>query len=303
MSLGKVARAVAVLAVSALAFSGCGGGEEQAAEKGGQPITVASFNFTDSVIIAQAYASALESAGYPVTRKMDLGAREVVYPAMEKGELQLLPEYLGSALSSGFGIDPPTDPEKATSQLSGQFSKKGFTVLPYAEAQNNNELVTTKQLAGQRGLKTYSDLAKLDKVVLAAPPECRERDTCLKGLKDIYGLDNVEMRSVQEAAPRLEQLKSGDVNLIRLFSTQPILADDGLTTLKDDKTMLPPENVLPVISSDVLKKRGKELQNTIDAVTEKLTTKELLELNRRVEQDGEDPADVAKDWLEARNIS
>ncbi|PKV92341.1 ABC transporter substrate-binding protein [Amycolatopsis echigonensis] len=298
-------RVAALLATAALGLTACGGGSDQPAapSKGGAPIVVASFNFTDSQILAEIYAGALEAKGYPVTRKLNLGSRELVYPSLKSGELQFLPEYQGAAITTGFGKEATKDAKAEHEQLEKLFAPEGVGLLNYAAAEDKNTYIVKADLAKSKGLASISDLKKLDKVVMAGPPECEKRLPCFKGFKDVYKLTNATFQTVQEAGPRVQQLNSGAVTVIPVDSVSPLVGDPQYVALKDDLTIVPTENVVPAVNKKVLDARGADFANVVNAVSAKLTTDGMRELNKRVDADGEPAADVAKDWLKQQGLS
>ena len=131
------------------------------ADGGDLEIAVASFNFPESVILAEIYAAVLEDAGYPVDRQLDLGARELIFPELQDGSLHLLPEYVGSALTAGFGQDAPEDLDSGIESLRDAFAEQGVTVLDPTPAENANVYVVTDEFAEQHGISSLEDLADL----------------------------------------------------------------------------------------------------------------------------------------------
>jgi osmoprotectant transport system substrate-binding protein len=298
-------RVAGLLAVAVLGLAACGGGGDQksaAPSKGGAPIVLASFNFTDSQILAELYGNALESKGYPVQRQLNIGSRELIYPALQKGDLQFIPEYQGSAIRTGFNQEAQKDPESEHTKLAQLFAPSGIGLLNYAPAENKNTYVVKSDTAKAQGITTISDLRKLGKIVLAGPPECGTRTTCFLGFRDTYKLD-VTFQTVQEAGPRVEQLRSGAVTVIPVDSVSPLVDDPSFTALRDDQGIVPTENVVPAVNKKVLDERGADFANVVNAVSAKLTTEQLRELNKRVDSDGEKPADVAKDWLSQQGLA
>ncbi|GAB3585233.1 ABC transporter substrate-binding protein [Amycolatopsis endophytica] len=297
-------RAAGVLAVAVLGLTACGGGDDggsAAPSKGGAPIVVASFNFTDSQILSEVYSQALEAQGYPVERKFNIGSRELVYPSLKSGELQFIPEYQGAAISSGFNEQAPTDAASEHAKLAELFQASGVGLLDYAPAENKNTYVVKSDLAQQQGLKTISDLKKLDKVVLGGPPECGTRANCFVGFRDVYKL-NVTFSSIQESGPRVEQLRSGAVTVIPLDSVNPLVGTPDFTALEDDQKIVATENIVPAVNQKVLDERGADFAAAVNAVSAKLTTDQLRELNKQVDEDGDQVADVAKDWLSQQGL-
>jgi len=153
-------------------------------------LAVGSTNFAEQEIVAELYAQVLESAGVSVNRKFQLGNREVVAPALEKGDIDVYPEYLGTyTLFVDKNATVPNDADDAVDQLSGLLKAKGITMLDPADAQDTNTFVVTKATADKYSLKSVSDLAEVkDDLVLGGPPECPQRPFCLPGLKQTYGL-------------------------------------------------------------------------------------------------------------------
>ncbi|WP_020668629.1 glycine betaine ABC transporter substrate-binding protein [Amycolatopsis nigrescens] len=295
-------RVAAAIAAVTLGLAACGGDEQPAAQgKGGAPIVIGSFNFTDSQILAEVYAHALEAKGYPVQRKLNLGSRELVYPSLKSGELQLIPEYQGAAIVTGFGGTAPKDAAGEHAQLAELLAPSGISLLEYAPAENKNTFIVKSDLAKEKGLAKISDLKKLDKVVLGGGPECEKRIPCFLGFKDVYQL-NATFQAIQENGPRVEQLRSGGVTTITVDSVNPLVGDPQFTALEDDLGIVPTENIVPAVNKKVLDERGAEFSGTLNAVSKKLTTEELRELNKRVDSDGEAAADVAKDWLSAQGL-
>jgi osmoprotectant transport system substrate-binding protein len=297
-------RVAAVLTAGVLGLTACGGssGQPAAQTKGGSPIVVASFNFTDSQILAELYANALEAKGYPVQRKLNLGSRELIYPSLKSGELQFIPEYQGAAITTGFGEAAAKDAAGEHDQLAKLFEQQyGVSLLNFAPAEDKNTYIVKADLAKEQGLTTISDLKKLNKVVLAGGPECEKRLPCFLGFKDVYKL-NATFQTVQEAGPRVAQLKSGAVTVIPVDSVNPLVGDPAYVALKDDLGIVPTENVVPAVNKKVLGERGADFATLINGVSAKLTTEELRGLNKRVDSDGELPADVAKDWLKKQSL-
>ncbi|GAA1980488.1 ABC transporter substrate-binding protein [Amycolatopsis minnesotensis] len=301
-------RVAAAAAAAALGLAACGGGgdggsgQPAAQSKGGAPIVVASFNFTDSQILAEVYAGALEAKGYPVQRKLNIGSRELIYPSLKSGELQFLPEYQGAAITTGFNAEAPKDAKSEHAKLTELLAPSGVSLLDYAQAENKNTFIVKADLAKQHGLTRISDLKKLDKVILGGGPECEKRIPCYLGFKDVYKL-NASFQAIQEAGPRIEALRNGTITAVTVDSVNPLVGDPQFTALQDDLTIVPTENVVPAVNRKVLDERGPDFAAAANAVSAKLTTEELRELNKRVDSDGEQAADVAKDWLKDKGLA
>jgi osmoprotectant transport system substrate-binding protein len=263
----------------------------------GPTITVASFNFPESVILAEIYGQALEANGYSVERNLNLGSRELIFPEIQAGSIDFLPEYLGSAIAVGFGEAAPTDQDEAVQALSDLFGESGVTVLEPAPGQDKNVFVVTGEFASENGVTIVSDLADVGAITLGGPPECEQRETCYAGLVEAYGLENLSFESIQEGSARVAALDSGEIQLALLFSTQPVITQMGFVALEGTDEIIAPENIIPVVRNEVIEAFGDDFTALINSISELITTEVLLELNGRVELDAENPEDVATAWL------
>lgn len=152
-------------------------------------LTVGSANFPESTITAELFAGALERAGVDVEKQLDIGAREVYLPALERGDIDLIPEFVGTLLGV-LGGEPTTDLDETTEEARTAAEEKGYTLLEPSPADSVNTFVVTKETAEKYDLAKVSDLADVDdELTLGGPPECPERDPCLKGLEEVYELD------------------------------------------------------------------------------------------------------------------
>ena len=295
----------ATLLAFALLVAACGDGSggdatSTTSEGGavdGPAITVASFNFGESVVLAEIYAQALEASGYTVERNLNLGARELIFPDIASGDIDFLPEYLGSAISVGFGQEAPTDQAEALQTLRDLFADQSATVLEPAPGQDKNVFVVTGDFATENNLATVSDLAGAGDVTLGGPPECEDRSTCYAGLVETYGLDNLGFESIAEGAARVAALESGEIQVALLFSTQPVITQKGFVALEGTDEIIAPENIVPVVSNEIVEAYGDDFTALINSISELITTDVLLDLNTRIEVDAENPEDVAAAWL------
>lgn len=299
-------RILALVSVLALALAACssGGDTETTETIDGPTITVASFNFAESTILAEMYAQALEDAGYPVERQLDLGSREVIFPELTSGDLDLLPEYVGSSLSVGFGGSPTSDLASSLADLREAFEAEGVQVLDPAPGEDKNVYVVTGEFADANGVSSISDLADAGDVTLAGAPECEARDTCYAGMVgEPYNLDNLAFEGIAEGAVRISALENGEVEVAALFSTQPVIIEKGFVVLDDDQGIVPVENIVPVVSDEIVEAYGDDLVSLLNEITALVTTEALLDLNGRVELNAENPADVAGDFLAENGIT
>jgi osmoprotectant transport system substrate-binding protein len=291
----------ATLITLALLAAACGSGEDAGGSIDGPTITIGSANFSENALVAEIYAQVLEDKGYDVERRLNVGNREIYGPALESGELDLVPEYLGSAL--GFLGGTPTSDSAATAKALGDaWAGAGIAVLEPAEAQDKNGFVVRQDTADALGLSKVSDLASHDDLVFGGSPECPEREFCLLGLTDVYGISFADFKPLDVGgALTVAALEGDEIQVALLFTSDGVIAAKGFVLLEDDKGLQPAENLIPVVRQDIVDAYGDNFVNALNSISAELTTAELSEMNRRVGIDGDDPEQVAKDWI-AENL-
>jgi len=270
----------------------------------GPTIKIGSANFSESALVAEIYAQALEAEGYSVDRKLNIGSREIYKPALESGELDLLPEYIGTMLTF-LGGEASSDSAATHRALQAAWEPEGISILDFAPAQDKNGLVVTKATAEELGVSRTSDLANFNgTLVFGGPPECPNRDFCLIGLQSLYGLDFLEFKPLDVGGPiTVTALESGEIDVALLFTSSGVILAKEFVLLEDDKGLQPAENLAPAVRTEILDAYGDRFANVLNAVSSVLTTTELIALNKAVEVDGEDPDKVAADWLDALGLS
>jgi osmoprotectant transport system substrate-binding protein len=278
--------------------SGSGGGTKE-----GPTITIGSTNFGEQVILGEIYAQALERNGYAVERQFNLGTREVVYPALTSGQIDLLAEYTGSLLTFKGGT-PSTDSDQTAADLQAAIGPDGLTALAYSPAQDRNGIVVTADTAQSLGLTKVSDLAAHNgELTFGGPPECPDRPLCLIGLQDTYGLQFAGFVPLDVGGPlTVAALEGGEIDVALLFTSDGVIPAKGFVLLDDDKNLQPSENVVPVIRNDIVTAYGSDLTDLLDSVSAKITTAELSELNKRYGIDAVDADVLAGEWLDANGF-
>jgi osmoprotectant transport system substrate-binding protein len=308
MRRGFAAAAIALLVVAV----GCSQETSQVSgepsPKDGPKITVGSANFAESQILAEIYAGGLKDKGFPVSTKLNIGARDAYFPALVKGSLDFFPEYTGSALAYLSKDPSASKPDEQTNydNLVAQLEKKKLAALEMASAQDSDGIVVNKQTADKYSLKTLSDLEPhASELVMGGPPECPKRFACLLGLKEAYGIEFKEFKPLDVAGPlTVKALKENAVQVANLFTTQSAIAANDFVLLEQDKTHIAgAENIVPIVRQEILDAYGTDFQQAVDAITAKITTENLTGLNKRVEIDKEDASDVAADWLKTNNLT
>ena len=262
-------------------------------------ITVGSADFTESKIIGELYAQALEANGFTVRRQFGIGSRETYIPAVQDHSIDLIPEYTGNLLQYFDKETPATTPDAVLlgllKALPGDLS-----ILYPSPAEDKDTLAVTEATAQKWNLKSIEDLAKhSSEVKVGAPSEFQTRVTGLVGLKDKYGLDvapaNFVAISDGGGPATVQALTGGTVTAANIFSTSPSIEQNHLVVLEDPKNTFLAANVVPLVASQ---KMSNELKTVLDAVSAKLTTEELIKLNTDVEGNkGVDPDQAAGKWI------
>jgi osmoprotectant transport system substrate-binding protein len=295
--------AVGVVAVAALALAGCGssnplGGGAISGDL--KTITVGSADFPESKIIGEIYAQALEANGFTVGRQFGIGSRETYIPAVKDHSIDLVPEYTGNLLQYFDKETKATTP--AAVELALIHALPGdLSILTPSPASDQDTVAVSQETAQKWNLKTIADLAAHSpEVKFGAPSEFQSRTEGLPGLKAKYGLDiapaNFVAISDGGGPATVRALTDGTVTAADIFSTSPAIPANKLVVLEDPKNNFLAANVVPLVSSQ---KMSDELKKVLDAVSAKLTTEGLIELNTAVEgNSGVDPDEAAKKWVQ-----
>jgi osmoprotectant transport system substrate-binding protein len=296
----------AALAVSlALLLAACGGDEPL--QGGTQPsdtssVIVGSTNFPEQLILAQMYAAVLEKAGVDVQTRLNLGSREVVFPALEKGDIQLLPEYNGAALTF---LDPKATAvasDEVNTALTPLLDAKGLVALQASPAEDKDAWAVTKETSEKYNLHKISDLKPVaGQLVIGGPPELKTRPAGLPGLERVYGIGPFkEFKSLDAGGPlTVSALKKGDIDVGRVFTSQGVIAAEGWVVLEEDKPLQPAQNIVPIGRKD---KMTDQVKQALDALAPRITTEELTKLNAQVDVEKKDPESVARDWLSQQGL-
>ena len=261
-------------------------------------VVVGSANFPENEVLAEVYALALQAKGVKVTTKLNIGAREVYYPQVEKGAITIIPEYNGTLLTVEAD---PTSTAKTTADVDAALAAKlpsTLTVLNPAPAQDSDSITVTQATAAKYKLKSIADLKSVAaQFVLGGPSEFKTRTDGVIGLKSTYGLTFKNFDPLDESGPiTLSALTSGKVQAADVFTTTPQIIADKLVPLTDPKSLFAAQNVIPLVYKPAL---TPTISSTLNAVDAKLTTSALLALDVKVITDKEDYTTAAQQWLQS----
>ncbi|TME56689.1 MAG: ABC transporter substrate-binding protein [Chloroflexi bacterium] len=291
----------------ALVTTSCGstGGPSSSASPKGT-ITIASFNFSESIILAHIYGGALKNKGYTVKYRDKLGNREVVEPALENGQIDLYAGYAATDLTfvekkQSVALDAGGDAKVNVQKLNSLLSSKSIKALDPSPAVDQNAFAVTKAEADQNHLTKLSDLSSVaSSWTLGGPPECPQRQFCQLGLEQVYGLKFKAFKSLDAGGPlTFAALKQGAINIGLVFSSDGGITANNFVVLQDDKQLEQADNIVPLIRSAVANSEVTSLLNSIDA---KLNTPDLTALNKSADVDKQDPADLAATWVKGHGF-
>jgi osmoprotectant transport system substrate-binding protein len=289
------ARALAILAAAPFVVS-CGGGDA---------VKVGSKNFTEELILGELYAQSLEHAGLRVARKLNLGTTDIAMAALGRGEIDLYPEYTGTALLNVLHLPPESDPKKAYTTVKDAYAQKFALVwLDPAPMNDTQALATTQAVAGRYALGTLSDLAaKANELRLGAVPEFLTRADGLPGLKKRYGGFAFKQIKTVDNGLKYQALEHGDVDVIIAFSTEGQLKADSLVVLEDNKHLFPSYAVAPVVRKALIDAKP-DVPKALNALSPLLDNDVMQNLNLQVDgPQKREPADVARDFLKQHGLA
>jgi len=282
------------LVASACGSSG-GGSPSSSGSKG--TIKVAGFNFPESSILANVYGGALKGQGYTVSYKLNLGSREVVAPALQRGEVDLYIGYAATDLeyyNKNKGEATPVAAQ-TVAKLNTYLSPMNLKALETAPAIDTNAFAVLK--SGKYGTYTkLSDLASVaGQMTLGGPPECPQRPFCQVGLQKTYGLNFKAFKALDSGGPLTKAaLDKGDIDLGLIFSSDSAYSTGKYVQLQDDKHLQNADNVVPIGRAQALSTDATSILNQVSA---KLTTESLIQMNKKSDVDKEDPDQIATEWL------
>lgn len=289
-----------VLLAGVTLLAACGGGDPLASPGGdggdaAGPVTVGSANFPENLLLGEIYATALEDAGVEVERKFNIGSREAIFPSLEQGDLDVVPEYTGSLLS--FVAGGTVEAKELDEQLRAldEALPAGLTLLEPSAAEDKDVITCNRETAEKYGLESIGDLAPVaGELTIGAGPEFAERPIGVPGLKEVYGVEFGTFQPLDTAGPlTVEALKQNKVQCANLFSTQSAIGENGFVVLADPEGLVEAENVVPLVRDDV----REEVSPVLDKISAALDTETLKDLVERVEAAQEDPREVAEDFL------
>lgn len=299
---GRLTALAALALAGATLLTACGSSDPLGASTEGEPtaktLVVGSQDYYSNEIVAELYAQALESGGFTVDRQLRIGQREVYMPEIEAGSIDVFPEYTGNLLQF---LDPKTTATTSDDVYAALAAAlpEGLRVLEQSSAADQDSFVVTRAFAEEHKLTEIGDLAGVDGLVLGGNSELETRPYGPEGLKSVYGV-TVGFTPIEDSGGPLtvKALRDGQVQLVDLYSADPVFAEGDLVTLEDPKGLFLASQVVPVVSDRV----DADAAKIIDAVSKALTPEDLVELGSQSVNDQAPAAKIAAAWLKARGL-
>ena len=304
MSIFKKTLTGALCVATALSMAACGSDplaeDSSESDASSDSIIIGSADFSESQLIATIYSHVLQKKGISVKEKLNIGSREVYMDALKDGSIDLIPEYSGTLLNYLDSENSETDPDKIVDALKTSLPD-GTIPLDASTAEDVDVIAVTKEFSEENNVKKISDLKSFSSdITLGGPSEWKARYIGLKGLESVYGLNFKEFQVLDAGGPlTLSALTGGQVQAGDMFSSDPAIEDNGLVALEDDKQLFAAAQVLPIIRES---KASDTVQEALNDISEKLTTDDLVSMNRKV-NDGDDIGDIADEWISSKNIA
>ena len=296
---------LALLVPLALLGAACGSddGDDTAADTSLPEVKIGIQDFPESQILAQVYGQALEAQGFQVSYQELGGYRDLVFSSFESGDINFTLEYASASLEflNENAGEASADIDAVTPLLETALQAEGLTALDPSPAVDSNAFVVTKETAESKNLTSLADLTP--DLKLGGFADCATNAYCIPGLESVYGID-MSSNFVSGDGGELTKtaLTGGEIDVAVLTTTDPSIVENDWVVLEDPEGLINADNIIPVLTTDLLEAGGDTLRDTVNEVSAALDTDGLLELNRRFVIDKEDADDIASDWLEEQGL-
>jgi len=291
-----ISLALAVVLLASVLLSGCG--------SNGGTVVVGSKDFNENIVIGEIFAQLIEAkTDLTVERKLNMGGTFVCHEAIKNGDIDIYPEYTGTALTAQLEMDVISDPDEAYAVVSEEFHNQfGIKWLDPLGFNNTYALAITDELYQEYGIETCSELVAISSdLVFGAEHEFFDRQDGYDGLVEAYGFtfkgDPVKMN----VALKYQAIGSGDVDVIDAFSTDGEIMQYNLHVLEDDKGFFPPYYLAPIIREDTLEEYP-ELEDVLNSLGGMIDDAAMTELNYKISVEGQDIETVATEFLQENGL-
>jgi osmoprotectant transport system substrate-binding protein len=268
-----------------------------------EPVKIGSKNFTEQFVVAEIYAQALEKAGFQVQKRLNLGATQIAHTALTSGEIDLYPEYTGTALAAIVKGELTSDADQIYTDVKAYYENElNLTLLEPTAINNGYAIILLPATAEANNLKTLTDLGPASKdLTFGAEGTFGERKDGLPGLEAVYGIKFKEFVQFAKLGIRYSALTSQQIDVSFGFSTDWQIEDSQLTVLEDDKNLFPPYYLVPMVRQDALE-ANPGIADVLNKIAPLLTNEKMRAMNAAVERDRREPAEVAAEFIAAEGL-
>lgn len=297
MKHNKCMKTLLVVVVLALAISltGCWGGET---------VVIGSKDFSENITLGEMFAQLIEAhTDIKVTRKLNMGGTFVCFEAIKNGDIDIYPEYTGTALTAQLKMDVISDPDEAYRVVAEEFDRQfGVKWLEPLGLNNTYTLAVTDEVYQKYGIETFSDLVKVSKdLVFGAEHEFFDRQDGYDGLVAMYGFTFKGEPKKMNASLKYQAIGNGDIDVTDAFATDGPIKQYNLKVLEDDKGFFPPYYAAPIIRKDTLQDHP-ELEEVLNQLAGLVDDPTMTELNYQVDVEGKDVEVVVREFLQSKGL-
>ncbi len=271
-------------------------------------LTVGAKGFPENDIVAYMYILLLQHAGIPVNSSLkDNLASQTATPALQRGDLDIFPEYTGTGLQAILQQSAPHNTLSYYDAVAAGYRKKYNLIWLHPYPMNDTDaFATTQAFAKQNGIYSIPDMvSKASKVKLIVATEYLGRADGLPGVQKIYGNfqsklgDLIKLQGV--GSVRYAALEQGRGNVVEAFSTDPQISADHLVLLSDPKNYAPPDNLAPVVRNQALQ-AYPNIRPVLNQIAAKITTSTISQLSAKVAIQHQDAKTVAQNFLKQQGF-
>lgn len=267
-------------------------------------IVIGSKDFTENIVLAHLYGQMIEAhTDIDVDVEDNLGGTQVCYEALQAGEIDMYLDYTGTVYVSLLNHPAKSDMEAVYQECKDELAANyDIVVLDKSPLNNTYTIAVQPETAEEYGLVTIADLQKCDdQLVIGTTLEFQNRpDDGLPGLVAKYGFQFKNTVGI-DGSPRFIALEQGEIDIVDAFATDGLLKKYGLVTLEDTDGYFPPYNAIPMLREEVLEEYP-ELADPINQLSAALTDEEMQNMNYLVDEEGQEPAQVAADFLSSHGL-
>lgn len=267
-------------------------------------ITIGSKDFSENIVLGEIFAQLIEAkTDLKVVRKLNMGGTFVNFEAIKNGQIDLYPEYTGTALTAQLKMDVITDAEETYRIVSEEFDRQ-FNIkwLEPLGFNNTYTLAITNEIYEKYGIETFSELATIsENLVFGAEHEFFDRQDGFDGLVQTYGMKFKGEPKKMNVSLKYQAMGSKDIDVTDAFATDGQIIQYNLKILKDDKNFFPPYYAAPIIRKEVLEKYP-ELEEILNSLAGLIDDETMTELNYKIDVENQDIKKVAENFLKEKRL-